>query len=383
MSLPFLLMYLFGLLLFLIYAKPNEYEEYNIKRRGYNSITISYRPRIFALGIILVSVGLLCATRSMESYDTFVYAPWYEKIQSIGLFQIDGAYGILFELFAKIVAKIFHGGYQVFFFLVSSFNLIAVYKAIMRDEMQRETAMLSYLFYLTFIGFYYSFIVLRQGLAITMVIMAYCELDRSKRKALLLCIAGALFHESAIIAVLCVLLYKSKFRLNRVAAYSLIVISLFFYVTHVTARFIVPILQSILNILNRIDAFTFHKYILYFSQDSFTDNVSILYVFYYLLTIILVHFIYRKHGEEMMEERDRFFININVIGLAIIGFFSATGAITRLAEYMVTCTYILLIPKLLRRITNWRDTKLISAVIMTVMIVLHLRIILGPIDLYL
>lgn len=382
MSLTFLLLYLFGLAILLISARPICCEGEYFTRRNLASIRLSYKPRSFLLLFFVISLGFLCATRSMDSYDTFVYVPWYKHIQSIPLFQRDGSYGILFEVFAKFVAKILHGDYHIFFFLVSSFNLIVVYKAIMNDETQEETAMLSYLLYLVFIGFYYSFIVLRQGMAITMVISGYCILDKSKKKALLLCIAGALFHETAWIAVLCVLIYNTRIKLNKIVAYFSLILSLLFYITHSTTSFIAPVLQTLLNALNRVNYSTFHKYILYFEETALTYNISLLYVMYYLLTMLIVFFVHNKQEEIIIRNKDRFYIAINVVGLSMIGFFAAASAITRLAEYMVSCTYIFLIPNLLKRIRNRRDSKLIIAIIAIVITLLHLRIILGPIDLF-
>lgn len=383
MSLTFLFMYLFGLAFLLLCRSPNKRLGYNTDNRKKPVLRINLGSRSFILLLLIIAVGMLCATRDLDSYDTFVYVPWYKQIQGIPLLQRDGTYGIFFEIFSKVTAKILNCDYPVFFFLVAAFNIVVVYRAIMRDKMRKDTAILSFALYMVLIGFYYSFIVLRQGLAITMVIWAYCVLEESKKKALLLCAAGTLFHETALVAVVCILLfYKTRIRLKRVTIYFLLVTSLFLYVSHSTTRFIIPILQALLNVLNRIDAFTFHKYILYFESDALSYDISLLYILYHLITFVLVCYIYRDNGHKALNDRDRFFVTINVLGLLLIGFFAAASAITRLVEYMVSCTYTFLIPNVLNRMTCRRDTKIIIGVIMAVMTVLHLRIILGPIDLF-
>ena len=198
------------------------------------------------------------------SYDTIVYVPWYEQIQKMSFFQHDGTYGLLFELFAKLTAKVFQADYHIFFFLIAAFNLIVVYKAMMKDWEQKNIAVISYLLYIVFLGFYYSFIVLRQGLAITFVIMAYSILEKSKKKALVLCCIGFLFHESALIVLICILFfYDSRIKFKETTLYVLLIISCFFYISRITTRFIIPIFQSVLQVLNEADPATFHKYVLY------------------------------------------------------------------------------------------------------------------------
>ena len=299
MNLAFLIVYLFGLMFLLLCKSPNECFEYNAGSRKRFVFIIHADPRMFVILLIIIALGLLCATRNINSYDTFVYVTWYKQIQSIPLLQRDGTYGILFERFAKITAKILNGDYPVFFFLVAAFNIVVVYRAIMKGKMRKDTAILSFALYMVLIGFYYSFIVLRQGLAITMVIWAYCVIDESKKKALLLCVIGALFHETAIVGIIWILLfYKTRIRIKRITAYFLLLISLFFYVSHSTTRFIIPILQALLNVLNKIDAFTFHKYILYFEADALSYDVSLLYILYYLITLALVYYVYRGNCYE-------------------------------------------------------------------------------------
>ena len=317
----------------------------------------------------------------MKSYDTIVYINWYEKIQNLALFAFDGTYGFLFELFAKLVSGVLRAGYPLFFFLIAVFNLTTVYVVITKEKVYKNTALISYVLYLAFIGFYYSFIVLRQGLAITMVIVAYCVLDKSRKNALLFCFLGTLFHESAWIAFLCILtLYNRKFILKRRMALFVVLLAFFLYITHFTTIFVFPVLNALLNILNKIDAFTFHKYILYFEENILSNKISLLYVLYYLITFGLVYFRYKNRDNKTIEMKEEFFLLLNIVGLAIVGFFSAAGAIVRLTEYLVSCTYIFLIPECLNRITSRNNSKFIVAIIIFILTYLHLKIILGPVD---
>lgn len=380
MSIVFFLLYLFGIFLLLFSKYPTCNNGITAISRKYNIKTNIQQVAMMQI-IVSTVIGLLCATRSVKSYDTIVYINWYEKIQNLALFAADGTYGFLFELFAKFVARVLCAGYPLFFFLIAIFNLTMVYVAIMKEKVYKNTALFSYVLYIAFIGFYYSFIVLRQGLAITMVIVAYCVLDRSRKNALLLCFLGTLFHESAWIAFFCVLtLYNRAFILKRRMALFIILLAFFFYVTHFTAIFVFPILNALLNILNKIDAFTFHKYIQYFEENILSNKISLLYVLYYLITFGLVCFRYKNRGNKTIDLKEDFFLLINIVGLSIIGFFSAAGTIARLTEYLVSCTYIFLIPECLNRITSRNNAKFIVAIIVFILTYLHLKIILGPVD---
>jgi len=381
MSIVFFLLYLFGIFLLLFSKNPTCNNGISVVSKKYNILKINVRTAAMVQIVVSIVIGLLCATRSVKSYDTIVYINWYEKIQNLALFNVEGTYGFLFELFAKLVARVLRAGYPMFFFLIAVFNLTTVSIAIMKEKVYKNTALLSCVLYLAFIGFYYSFIVLRQGLAITMVIVAYCVLDRSRKNALLLCFLGTLFHESAWIAFFCILtLYNRDFILKRRMALFIILLAFFFYVTHFTAIFVFPILNALLNILNKIDAFTFHKYILYFEENILSNKISLLYVLYYLITFGLVCFRYKNRGNKTIDLKEDFFLLINIVGLSIIGFFSAAGAIVRLTEYLVSCTYIFLIPECLNRITSRNNAKFIVAIIVFILTYLHLKIILGPVD---
>lgn len=381
MSIVFFLLYLFGIFLLLFSKYPTCNNGRNVISRKYNVPKTNVIAVAMLQIIVSIVVGLLCATRNVKSYDTIVYINWYEKIQNLALFAFDGTYGFLFELFAKLVSGVLRAGYPIFFFLIAVFNLTTVYVVITKEKVYKNTALISYVLYLTFIGFYYSFIVLRQGLAITMVIVAYCVLDKSRKNALLFCFLGTLFHESAWIAFLCILtLYNRKFILKRRMALFVVLLAFFLYITHFTTIFVFPVLNALLNILNKIDAFTFHKYILYFEENILSNKISLLYVLYYLMTFGLVYFRYKNRDNKTIEMKEEFFLLLNIVGLAIVGFFSAAGAIVRLTEYLVSCTYIFLIPECLNRITSRNNSKFIVAIIIFILTYLHLKIILGPVD---
>lgn len=381
MSIVFFLLYLFGIFLLLFSKYPTCNNGRTVISRKYNVPKTNVIAVAMLQIIVSIVVGLLCATRNVKSYDTIVYINWYEKIQNLALFAFDGTYGFLFELFAKLVSGVLRAGYPIFFFLIAVFNLTTVYVVITKEKVYKNTALISYVLYLTFIGFYYSFIVLRQGLAITMVIVAYCVLDKSRKNALLFCFLGTLFHESAWIAFLCILtLYNRKFILKRRMALFAVLLAFFLYITHFTTIFVFPVLNALLNILNKIDAFTFHKYILYFEENILSNKISLLYVLYYLITFGLVYFRYKNRDNKTIEMKEEFFLLLNIVGLAIVGFFSAAGAIVRLTEYLVSCTYIFLIPECLNRITSRNNSKFIVAIIIFILTYLHLKIILGPVD---
>ena len=381
MSIVFFLLYLFGIFLLLFSKYPTCKNGRTVISRKYNVPKTNVIAVAMLQIIVSIVVGLLCATRNVKSYDTIVYINWYEKIQNLALFAADGTYGFLFELFAKFVARLLCAGYPLFFFLIAIFNLTTVYVTIMKEKVYKNTALISYVLYIAFIGFYYSFIVLRQGLAITMVIAAYCVLDKSRKNALLLCFLGTLFHESAWIAFFCILtLYSRKFILKRRMALFMILLAFFFYITHFTTIFVFPVLNALLNILNKIDSFTFHKYILYFEENILSNKISLLYVLYYLITFGLVYFRYKNRDSKTIKMKEEFFLLLNILGLTIVGFFSAAGAIVRLTEYLVSCTYIFLIPECLNIITSRNNSKFIVAIIIFILTYLHLRIILGPVD---
>ena len=384
---------LFSISLCLLIVNWNPYREdcanrYDTKNGIGLSITYSKRRigqlRRALVGMVVVSICLLCMTRSMETYDTYVYVGWVKNLGNFTFFERnpEWAWGKGFELLGRISNGL--GGYHFLFFACPLINSIVVYFAIMRNCAWREYAMLSYALYFGFVGFPYSFIILRQGLAISMVLAAYSILDKSKAKALVLCLIGVLFHESAIVAFLMILFfYKDKnavsFGKKKIIWYFLILISFVAYISHMVTFIVYPILNFLLGILNSVNAHVFNKYILYFGEGM-TYDVSLLYVLYYFLTFVILY-LYRK-GNDNVDAIDEFFVKMNVLSVIILGFMASADAISRLLVYMQACTYIFLIPKYLMKKFNARDLRVVMLVVLFILLALQVKITLGVASLF-
>lgn len=337
--------------------------------------------RFWLAMLLLVSFCALCTTRSIDSYDTSVYMDWLNSLGGFSFFQRDPerAYGKLFELLGRFVLAI-GGNYRLLLFICPLINAFVVYRALVGYLEEQRLMGAGVALYFSMIGFPYGFIILRQGLALTMVIAAYSIMRKSKKIALILCLVATLFHESAIIAFFAILLLYRKGSkghfFTKTKLQIILGISFLFYISHVASFAVYPVLNALLGILNRINSYVFHKYILYFEQNS-TYQISLLYVLYFVFSFMIVSTIRSDDNTD-----DYFFVVGNVIGLCILSIFASANAISRLVVYILEGAYIFLLPKTLSRLFNNNSVKLIVWGISTILLLLQVRIITGSTSLF-
>ena len=345
------------------------------------SFVFRLRLQTFLYPLLFLAFGMLCATRLQENtYDTLVYVNWYERISALPFWQRDGFYGPGFELLGKICGVWLKADVKVFFFLVAEVHILLAWLAF-RDTVVPGNY--GFILYLAFLGLYYSFIVLRQGLAVCCAVLAYRRMDTSKWKALLLAALGYLFHESALVAMAVVLVFGGGrvLRLSRRGAWAALILAAVMYLTGATERFIIPVLQRLLELFNLVDAGTFHKYILYFEPDQFQQDLSLLYLLYFAVTGGIIDLVWKYEGWQDWLRRWGMLLAVNLTGLLFLGFFSRISASVRVMEIMTPATYAFLIPAALENLHK-RDRTLILCGLFAFLTFYQLRIILGPTSFY-
>lgn len=331
------------------------------------SVTTRYIEEAMLIYVLFGVFSLLCATRLYNSYDTFAYADYLERMCEIPFFKWDRTYRIGFEFFTKTYAIIAGNNYVVFFALIAVINCIVVFRAVQNSKY----ADLNSLFiYFGFLGLYYSYIILRQSMALSFVILAYSYMDKSRIKPYMYVLIAMLFHESALI-VFVVMLLASKCKVfNKRAAYIITVLSVLLYISKFADRLTYHLLNFIYPLL---PWHQFHTYIIYLDPSTAIYDISL---FYLMCYGILFFLIYKNDGEDAIYNC---YLTINMIGYLILSLFSTYAIIGRLSDYLTSATVLFLLPSIWKNPTN---KKIVTIVLFLLVTFFYTRIILGPTTFY-
>ena len=330
------------------------------------------KDTIFAL-IIIVCFSLLCATRKTDNYDMQPYMDYLRLVNRLPLFEIDGTYGIGFEITTKIWVLIVSVDYKAYFGLIAFINCLIVW-----DSLKNINGIRLYglAIYLGFLGFFYNFIVLRQAFAISFTIQAYARLITKKNTWVLSLLCAMLFHESALLAFI-IFVIGRKIRLRKITLYLCLFISLALYLTKLLDVIIQPLLGTLYNIL---PSNLFHKYILYFDNVQYIHDISLMYLLYYAISFFIIYSLsLQRHI--FNNAATQFLIVCNLSGLFLLATFSSLSAIIRAADYLSTTTYVFLMPMALKK-SGENSRTIIILILFALAIILYLRIILGKTSMY-
>lgn len=322
----------------------------------------NYWGQIFLVSALILVFAFLCGTRSYDSYDTYAYVDYLERMNITPFLKNDGMYRTGFEFFTKIYALLGGTNYVGYFVLIAAVNSIIVFFAVHNSQYRDLRGLF---IYFGFLGFYYNYIIMRQSIALSFVILAYSYFGRSRWRPIVCSCIAMLFHESALIA-LAVILFTGRFKgFKKRTAYVITVVSLLLYITkwadtitHHVLSFIYPLMP----------AKQFHTYILYLDSSTAVYDISI---FYLLCYGLLFFSIYKSTGRDPVYNRC---LTINILGQAMFSLFSSYTIIGRLCDYLSAATFIFIVPCLSKRLEN---KKLVTILIFLSLIWFFSRIILG------
>lgn len=333
-----------------------------VKKDKPNKETRSIEEIMIAISIVFV-FAIWCASRPIWVADSVPYINYFERLDVSTMdsfFNIDGQYRIGFEFFVKITKVLFGNNFRACFFSIAFFNMTILTIVMFKIEKGRPLLMVS-LFIATF-GIYYNYMVLRQGLAISFVILAIYYIIKDKKILILVnvLIAIVCFHESAIILLL--FMFPISYLKQVPKKDNLLIILLLavvLYFTKVGTQFLQILVRLIIETKLLPDAF--NKYILYLEPGKY--DISIMQLINFTLTGYLIYIAYPKNnsnlkvnsnmqlcGTNFVISEDRPYpiyyyklLTINVIGQLILGAFSSLIAVVRLVDYFLLTNVILLV----------------------------------------
>ncbi len=299
------------------------------------------KRKIFLVANFL-QLSLLLGLRSENvGVDTKSYLHWMMYIERgyRGIFEIGDLYLI------KAILAVF-GDYQAVFLVYAGLTVGITLYAIYHLS---DDPYLSTLLYTSTLFYSAAFNIMRQCLALAIVLLAYKELKYEKRiKALLLALLASCFHISAffVMIVICIFAISNHFIIknDRIHRFLMIIVpSVFGVLCYVYS----------MNILGLIAYATKYGHYIYnaLRGSSYGGHTSFWNPIFFLCLFVFSAYILRDKGEEF----ERKSVKIFMVGVFIYIMAIRFGLLHRIAMYFVCCM-IWLLPNLkkyfMRR--DWR-----------------------------
>lgn len=224
-------------------------------------------------GVVLI---LFATFRSnMINIDTNTYINYYKTVPSFKyLFEYNNYYFEKGYVFLNMLVSSIGLNYRFFLFITASLSI-----SLIMTSIYKYTKYCFITLFIYFSNFYFlnELLIMRTGIAFSILFFAIRYLKYDKKKYILLVILGSFFHRISLVALLPILLFKIEFIRKR----KLVLISL-------AVAFILGRGGIIPFIANNLITFLPHKIIIYFEnyepkEASYRQLILFLPIFLYFL----------------------------------------------------------------------------------------------------
>lgn len=202
--------------------------------------------KLFFVIITFFVLTVLSAIRGKDvGIDTHLYYNFYKNVTGFDYAQLlDVRYEIGFSIVCKILNNIFKNP-QFLLFISSIFINYAVFRFIYKNS---DNVYISTLLYVTFNLYFSTMNIMRQSIAMAIVLLGYEYLKNDKNvKFILTVFAASLFHTSALVSL--IMIFLKKLKVSRKNVLSFLIISIFMFV------FGEPIFEYLANISPRLQEY--------------------------------------------------------------------------------------------------------------------------------
>lgn len=352
--------------------------------------------------ILLIFFVLLVANRSIPgTEDTYTYVDDFNSISTKVMYlptTVDTKYKFEYgyTLFSQVFKMVFGDNIKFFFGFLATVNLVIVifsfYFILQSKRVIKKSFSISsrgsiifyehnknilyaplFSLYASYFGLMYSGIVLRQGLAISIILMAfYFLINRKYIWGMILLLVSFFFHNTAVFSIGILLFVFKDYRFKKSTYYKILILTFSLY------------LLRFFNVISTfVSSFLFQKFNAGFYAIT-SDKVNTYLgrvpesVSEYSLSI-LANFIFSFVAIKLSDNTDRFqntLLQINLFAISIISLLAGIQAITRAIDYYsifnILLFYIILIS---RRMTTMKLVFFVLIVISNSIIFYRLAII--------
>jgi len=323
----------------------------------------------------LITSGLV-AFRSVNSLDTIEYKILFDSIVIGDLNWNILGYEPAFVLLTYL-SKCFFDDFTFYLFVCALIpNILCMFSILKIPNAKNDLryASLYYLLYFSFFGFFYSSIVLRQGIALSIiywVIIDYRDKGSSLTKKnilwyITLLAIAPLFHYSAVLLVVVLLTFLFPKTLLPQSYKIVIFLCLLILFSGVSVYFVSNTGASLLGTISDVNSLSKYEY---YSKDldNLAHNIPFRLLFQILIAVILLRIPASNIGYYHM-------YNIYISGIIISCLFSSIAEIFRLADYFLLSGVFLQIEYLAFRIYNYHKRVLILLSWIFIFFVFFIRI---------
>ena len=299
------------------------------------------RNLYFIFSLIL---SLLVAIRSESTPDTSNYLNFYRSIECgnlVSLSQFSFEPG--FQLYTHFLKLISFGNTSIYLFYISITNTLILWKTFNNiDNNQTNNPTLFLILYYSFFGLFYNAIVIRAGIAISLVLFTISlqdstKLNHLKKRTVTLCvlIIAVLFHYSAILSIPIYIIYRYTPKLSKGTYILLWIIPTTLFAAKISSFIIPNLINIVLNIFDTLSNTNLNKYS-YYITELYDLNSKLPYRLIFQFAACLLFISVNNATKQYYK-----FLNIYLCGLFLSSIFYSIEQLSRITDYFLIFSFIL------------------------------------------
>lgn len=244
---------------------------------------IKYKKMIFCIFCILLVV-ISFFKGPQTSFDTGNYCAYYERVSpiySLGVFQWFGYEP--FYLLLNSLVKTIGLNYHFLFAIITIFVLFLYGKIIFKYS---DYIFISLQTYICCFYFLNETIIIRFGIASAIILYNIKHLEENNyKKAIITVLVATMFHYTAIVGFVPVILYNKHNQFNRFTIYMVLLATMTFILMFISP---LTILDSVVKLINNENLNELSKRVLRYRGNEESSGIKrvVLYVPYFILAIM-------------------------------------------------------------------------------------------------
>ncbi|WP_320890219.1 EpsG family protein [Bacteroides sp.] len=312
-------------------------------------LSIAKRNLILILWVVCFIYIYIIATRSMEVPDTVEYIGFYEQLEA-GDFStfIYFSFEPGFQLLGHIIKLFFGNSAILFLAVVVVINIVLILLSIRKIAFRLSLSSYSINFisaivlYFAYFGLFYNAIVLRAGIAISILVYSTTILfkkDFNKKdviKILLLFGLALTFHLSSIVGIIALIFSRRSQRLTEKSYLLIWCFIAFLFFSGSSVYIVKGLLNVVFSLFSLLSDSDYKKYEYYLSElDHLDFQIPYKYLFQLFSGLLLL---FVKGNIDTIYYK---YLNLYFIGLFLGAIFSSIEQIARITDYFLIYLFIL------------------------------------------
>lgn len=315
------------------------------------SYTSNNKNKYYIYWGVSIMFSLLVGTRNISVPDTINYLEFYESI-SFGNMEIMSYFSFEpgFQILSQILKLLTFGNSILYFSFISIINCIILLFSIKNfDQEENFNPTLLLILYFSFFGLFYNAIVIRAGLAISVIVYTISLDYLSKRKpisklrlkTIILFIVAISLHYSSVIGIVSYYIYKIPVKFTKNSYIILWSIFLLLALSSISEFVVNSSIKLIISLFNLFEDTDFSKYSYYIS-DLYELNNTLPYRVLFQFIIFLVCVLLKQNINSINGR----LLNIYLVGLILSSLFFSIEQLSRITDYFLLyssfCLYFLI-----------------------------------------